>query len=85
MLCEAMRVTGLARGLSAGLARWRAPRAVHDPGRSSRTCGYGWPNDGPANRAVPLRLGGPLGLVTKKGSLTSGPGQFALLLKDVSN
>ena len=40
-------MTGLARGLSAGLARWRAPRAVHDPGRSSRTCGYGWPNDGP--------------------------------------
>jgi hypothetical protein len=33
LLCEAMRVTGLARGLSAGLARWRAPRAVHDPGK----------------------------------------------------
>jgi hypothetical protein len=28
-----MRVTGLARGLSDGLARWRAPRAVHDPGK----------------------------------------------------
>jgi hypothetical protein len=28
-----MRVTGLARGLSANLARWRAPRAVHDPGK----------------------------------------------------
>jgi hypothetical protein len=28
-----MRVTGLARGLSAGLARWRQPRAVHDPGK----------------------------------------------------
>jgi len=26
-----MRVTGLGRGLSAGLSRWRAPRAVHDP------------------------------------------------------
>jgi hypothetical protein len=28
-----MRVTGLARGLSQGLAGWRAPRAVHDPGK----------------------------------------------------
>jgi hypothetical protein len=28
-----MRVTGLGRGLSEGLARWRAPRAVHDPGK----------------------------------------------------
>src|ERR1700755_3568337 len=28
-----MRVTGLGGGLSAGLARWRAPRAVHDPGK----------------------------------------------------
>jgi len=28
-----MRVTGLGRGLSQGLSRWRAPRAVHDPGK----------------------------------------------------
>jgi hypothetical protein len=33
LLWEAMRVTGLGRGLSQGLARWRAPRAVHDPGK----------------------------------------------------
>jgi hypothetical protein len=33
LLWETMRVTGLARGLSAGLERWRAPRAVHDPGK----------------------------------------------------
>ena len=33
LLGEAARVTGLAQGLSAGLARWRAPRAVHDPGK----------------------------------------------------
>ena len=26
-------MTGLGRGLSEGLARWRAPRAVHDPGK----------------------------------------------------
>ena len=30
---ETMRVTGLGRGLSQGLEPWRAPRAVHDPGR----------------------------------------------------
>ena len=33
LLWETMRVTGLARDLSQGLARWRAPRAVHDPGK----------------------------------------------------
>jgi len=33
LLWETMRVTGLSRGLSAGLERWRAPRAVHDPGK----------------------------------------------------
>jgi hypothetical protein len=33
LLWETMRVTGLARGLSGGLARWRASRAVHDPGK----------------------------------------------------
>ena len=33
LLWETMRVTGLGRGLSTGLARWRAPRAVHDPGK----------------------------------------------------
>ena len=32
-LWETMRVTALGRGLSQGLARWRAPRAVHDPGK----------------------------------------------------
>jgi len=33
LLAETLRVTGLGAGLSAGLARWRAPRAVHDPGK----------------------------------------------------
>ena len=33
LLWETMRVTGLGRGLSDGLARWRAPRAGHDPGK----------------------------------------------------
>jgi hypothetical protein len=33
LLWETMRGTGLARGLSENLARRRAPRAVHDPGK----------------------------------------------------
>jgi DDE family transposase len=33
LLLETLRATGLSRGLSAGLAPWRAPRAVHDPGK----------------------------------------------------
>jgi hypothetical protein len=33
LLAEAARVTGLGEALTAGLARWRAPRAVHDPGK----------------------------------------------------
>jgi hypothetical protein len=33
LLWETMRVTGLGQGLSATLERWRAPRAVHDPGK----------------------------------------------------
>jgi hypothetical protein len=33
LLFETTRVTGLGRGLSQSLARWRAPRAVHDPGK----------------------------------------------------
>jgi hypothetical protein len=33
LLAEAARLTGLSQGLAGGLARWRAPRAVHDPGK----------------------------------------------------
>ena len=33
LLAEALRVTGLGQNLAEGLARWRAPRAVHDPGK----------------------------------------------------
>jgi hypothetical protein len=33
LLAEAARVTSLGEALTAGLARWRAPRAVHDPGK----------------------------------------------------
>jgi DDE family transposase len=33
LLWETLRVTSLGRGLSQALERWRAPRAVHDPGK----------------------------------------------------
>ena len=33
LLAETLRVTGLGESLSGGLARWRASRAVHDPGK----------------------------------------------------
>lgn len=33
LLAETAAVVGLDRGLSAGLAGWRKPRAVHDPGK----------------------------------------------------
>lgn len=37
LLYETARVTGLDGGLSAALQRWRKPRAIHDPGKSSWT------------------------------------------------
>jgi DDE family transposase len=46
LLTRALRVSGLDASLSAGLARWRAPRAVHDPGKII------------ADLAVMLALGG---------------------------
>jgi hypothetical protein len=46
LLTQALRVTGLDRGLSAGLRRWRRARAVHDPGKII------------ADLAVTLALGG---------------------------
>ena len=33
LLTQALQVTGLDRGLAVALGRWRAPRAVHDPGK----------------------------------------------------
>ena len=33
LLWETIRVTGLGRGLSQALERWRAPRATHEPGK----------------------------------------------------
>ncbi|WUW10668.1 IS1380 family transposase [Streptosporangium sp. NBC_01469] len=34
LLVETLRVSGLQRGLSQALSRWRKPRAVHDPGKT---------------------------------------------------
>jgi hypothetical protein len=33
LLAETLRASGLGQGLTDGLARWRAPRAVHDSGK----------------------------------------------------
>jgi hypothetical protein len=44
---QTLRVTGLDQGLSAALARWRKPRAIHDPGKIA------------ADLAVTLACGGP--------------------------
>src|SRR5258708_11955129 len=33
LLVQMLRLTGLDRGLAGALGRWRAPRAVHDPGK----------------------------------------------------
>ena len=46
LLWETMRVTGLGRSLSQALEPWRAPRAVHDPGKIA------------ADLAAALALGG---------------------------
>jgi hypothetical protein len=46
LLTQAMTATGLDRGLMVALDRWRAPRAVHDPGKIV------------ADLAVALALGG---------------------------
>jgi hypothetical protein len=46
LITRTARATGLDSGLTAGLARWRAPRAVHDPGKVV------------ADLAVTLALGG---------------------------
>ena len=46
LLTRTLAVTGLGGGLSAGLERWRAPRAAHDPGKVI------------ADLAVMLALGG---------------------------
>ncbi len=68
LLTRALRVTGLDRGLSAGLARWRAPRAVHDPGKIV------------ADLAVTLALGGDC--LADIATLRAEPGLFGPVASD---
>jgi hypothetical protein len=68
LLTRALRVTGLDAGLSAGLARWRAPRAVHDPGKIV------------ADLAVTLALGGDC--LADIAMLRAKPGLFGPVASD---
>jgi hypothetical protein len=62
LVTEAARVTGLAGALSAALARWQAPRAVHDPGKIV------------LDLAVAVALGGDC--LAGAGVLRAGPALF---------
>jgi hypothetical protein len=68
LLLETVRVSGLGRALSAGLARWRRPRAVHDPGKIV------------ADLAVTLALGGDC--LSDIAMLRSQPELFGLVASD---
>jgi Transposase DDE domain group 1 len=68
LLTRALRVTGLDAGLSAGLGRWRAPRAVHDPGKII------------ADLAVTLALGGDC--LADIAMLRAEPGLFGPVASD---
>jgi hypothetical protein len=68
LLTRALRAAGLDRGLSAGLARWRAPRAVHDPGKII------------ADLAVTLALGGDC--LADIAMLRAEPGLFGPVASD---
>ncbi|MEU8310728.1 transposase [Actinomadura sp. NPDC048955] len=68
LLIEALRVTGLDQGLSRALARWRTPRAVHDPGKIV------------TDLAVMLALGGDC--LADVAVLRSSPGLFGPVASD---
>ena len=68
LLTRALRVTGLDQGLPAGLARWRAPRAVHDPGKII------------ADLAVTVALGGDC--LADIAMLRAEPGVFGPVASD---
>jgi hypothetical protein len=68
LLTQALRVTGLDRGLSAGLGRWRPARAVHDPGKII------------ADLAVTLALGGDC--LADIAMLRAEPGLFGPVASD---
>ena len=68
LLTETARVTGLRAGLSSGLNRWRAPRAVHDPGKMV------------LDLAVGVALGGDC--LADAGVLRVEPALFGLVASD---
>jgi len=68
LLTRTLRVTGLDRGLSAALERWRPPRAVHDPGKII------------ADLAVTLALGGDC--LADVALLRAEPGLFGPVASD---
>jgi Transposase DDE domain group 1 len=68
LLTETARITGLRAGLSGGLGRWRASRAVHDPGKII------------ADLAVALALGGDC--LADVAMLRAQPGLFGPVASD---
>jgi Transposase DDE domain group 1 len=68
LLTETARITGLRAGLSGGLGRWRAPRAVHDPGKII------------TDLAVALALGGDC--LADVAMLRAQPGLFGPVASD---
>ena len=68
LLKETMRVTGLDAALSAQLERWRASRAVHDPGKVI------------ADLAVTLAMGGDC--LADIAMLRAQPEVFGLIASD---
>jgi hypothetical protein len=68
LLTRTAAVTGLQEKLSAGLARWRAPRAVHDPGKMI------------TDLAVTLALGGDC--LADAAVLRAHPGVFGPVASD---
>jgi Transposase DDE domain group 1 len=68
LLTETARITGLRAGLSAGLARWRPGRAVHDPGKAV------------LDLAVAVALGGDC--LADVGVLRAAPAMFGPVASD---
>jgi hypothetical protein len=68
LLTETARVTGLQAGLPAALGRWRAPRAMHDPGKIV------------LDLAVAVALGGDC--LADIGVLRAEPGLFGPVASD---
>jgi hypothetical protein len=68
LLIRTLAVTGLSRGLPAALERWRAPRAVHDPGKII------------ADLAVTVALGGDC--LADVALLRAEPGLFGPVASD---